>query len=246
MCSRSSWAGERARRARCSAGAVGLVRASCACVQAAGIVCAARVPDCEVDGTDCLERQTLATVICRRSPHLIPDLLDVARVLTLDETAQVVLDNVASRRTGRRDADARRPVLRLDLHNARAERVDAPRCACSTEDRTGDVGSGALYNMESNSISGDARAPEYFGCTDIGLAIGIGFTPLIQWSSGTSWQSEPCLFAVAAPAVFCTYALTDLIRGIALVGMTDCDAVECRGCRRRGPCLFVRRNARCL
>jgi len=92
---------------------------------------AEQVPDRQVDGRDGLQRQSLPAVVCRRAPHLVPDALDVARVRALHEPAQVLLDEVAPRFAGRGHADASRSVVRLDLDDACAERVDAPRRARS-------------------------------------------------------------------------------------------------------------------
>src|ERR1044072_9493241 len=84
------------------------------------------IPDGEVVCTDRLNRQALATIRHRRAPHLIPDELNVSRILSFDKQLQVFLEDVACGLVADTAADAGRAVGKLDLDHDCAERVDTP------------------------------------------------------------------------------------------------------------------------
>src|SRR6185369_1032865 len=84
------------------------------------------IPDREIDCADRLDRQALPTVRHRRTPHLIPDEFDVARILSFDKTFEMFLDDVAGRFTADAAADTGRAVSEFDLDHDRAERIDTP------------------------------------------------------------------------------------------------------------------------
>eukprot|EP00760_Papus_ankaliazontas_P013468 PhM_4_TR15741/c0_g1_i1/m.91919 len=90
---------------------------------------APEVPQGKVDGADGLDRETLAAVVRRRAPHLVPHQLDGVGLLALDELAQMFLDKIARGIAADAHTDARRAVGGLDLDDDGAEGVDAPRLA---------------------------------------------------------------------------------------------------------------------
>ena len=89
---------------------------------------AQQVVEGEVDGADDVEYQTLSAVEQRGPIHLVPDLLDVGDLGTLQEAGQVALDDPRAGLAGGGDAEADGAVVGLDLHDQGAEHVQPEAC----------------------------------------------------------------------------------------------------------------------
>lgn len=91
-----------------------------------------RIPNGQIQCTQRLYRNTLASIIHRRSPALIPNQLDIGRILSLYKSRQVLFDDVARRIATDGNAHTDHAIGQFDFHNDTAHGVNAPRRAGGT------------------------------------------------------------------------------------------------------------------
>src|SRR5262249_26178087 len=84
------------------------------------------VPNGQVHGANRLDGETLAAVRHSGAPHLVPDQLDIARILPFDKAVQMLFDDVAGWFSTDAAANAYNSVIELDLHQHRTQSIDAP------------------------------------------------------------------------------------------------------------------------